>query len=455
MSVRKTIITSVACLCVGFSGVAEAGGSVPKEELLALLNVSGASGNQVLSSFELGPAGAGTRLGRQFGALSAYRIGPYTVPVRVKGSQGDFTMELVLETDVQMLGPDGKLLPDDGLNAPEGSRISEKVTSWKVQPLNTGDEAEAPQPPVTGGGDAVQDVKDLYTEVMEMQLKIENIEFELRGEPVSGSLTRWRDAANHVRRVKFSYGGEHSGLSHDVIYDSKGRPRFILSSLGTWNFVPGKPNATEDKVRERRFYIDEAGLVVQVLEKYYEVSGEEKDFKKAADGAKNIELKPASYASRKFVVLGRALRDAKRSDLEKMTFELSDASRRLLEPAPPLDEKEWLEVRGTFERQFPLTDKLDTVITNYLVDLKLVAPPNQAQEGNYTVNYDIIQMITDEAGKEQAAIAVTASGLADDAIQAERFLVKLEGAGNGRMKVKFIGKQVKNWPERGVQGWRK
>lgn len=437
-----------------------AGGSLPKEEVVAVLNGSGAVGAQVLGSFELGPVAVGTRLGNQYGALGGARMGPYTIPVKVKGAPGDFNMELVLETKGEILGPDGKPLADGGLNAPEGSKISETVTTWRVQPRAVQEEEVKPLqpgalPPEALAGDPVQDAKNLYNEVMEMQLKVESLEYELQGEPVSGSLTRWRDAANNVRRVKLSYGGEHSAVVNDVIYDSKGRPRFILSRLGSWNFVPGKPNETVDKVRERRFYIGEDGIVVRVLEKYYEAQGNDEAFKKAADAAQNLELHPASYASRKYVVIARDMLDAKKSDLQSLTLRHSDAGSRLLDPAPPLDNAQWLPLSGKFDVTFPFTDELDSAVTKYLIDLKLVAPSIAIQEGNYSVHYDTIQLIVDQEGKDNAAVVVTATGLPDDEIQAERFLVKLVSVGKDRMGIQFIGKQVKNWPGRDPQGWRK
>jgi len=50
---------------------------------------------------------------------------------------------------------------------------------------------------------------------------------------------------------------------------------------------------------------------------------------------------------------------------------------------------------------------------------------------------------------------VTAAGLMDDVIESERYLVYLEGAARQKLKLKSLGRQVKNWKGRGPQGWRK
>lgn len=330
-----------------------------------------------------------------------------------------------------------------------------------AQPLTA--EVSKTQAPVTQKAEKankptedIQKSRQVYTDIMSAKLsqQTKSLKFELG---TGGQASRWKDSDGKVRRVKFSFGGEHSALIYDVYFDLHGKPRFGMINTDYWGFTGKREGETIDKIRERRFYITESGQTIKVLEKRYQSIDGDKGLKQAATAAKNKELKPANFANQRIVRLMSKMQAATDAQLEAMTEELSRADEQLLEKAPALEENAWVPVKGKYNREFNDDKNIDSIVFGYLMEKGLITEANTESEGNYQAYSDLLNSKRDDNNILTKSILVTASGLMDDSIQAERYLVKLtsKGSQQGKLRISFIGKQVKNWPNRGQQGWRK
>lgn len=89
-----------------------AGGSLPSDEVLAVLKKNKVLHEYVTSTLELDPVATAVRLGNHFEELSALRIAPYEVMVKPKGAQ-EFTMVLFVECSQKFVSKDGKVFDMD------------------------------------------------------------------------------------------------------------------------------------------------------------------------------------------------------------------------------------------------------------------------------------------------------------------------------------------------------
>jgi hypothetical protein len=88
-----------------------AGGSVSPEKILKLLESDKQLHQFILDSFELDRVGWGRRIGTYQKYLGGARVGPYTIKVRPKGSDGPWMFALNIEVITRYTDDTGKEVP--------------------------------------------------------------------------------------------------------------------------------------------------------------------------------------------------------------------------------------------------------------------------------------------------------------------------------------------------------
>jgi len=119
------------------------------------------------------------------------------------------------------------------------------------------------------------EIRALYAKIdQEMPVKTEKIDFELKDDPMAGSITR-RSFAGGLSAIKLSYSaGDHGGSDQNYYFNEKGL-FFILVQDSSWRFGPGSTDekpSTIDTLTEFRYYVRN-GKVIQILKRSASAGG--------------------------------------------------------------------------------------------------------------------------------------------------------------------------------------
>ncbi len=315
------------------SGSCMAGVTVSRNDVSGFLKHP--KGSELTKNFELGETGDAIRLGKQYGSLSGTAVAPYRFPAKPKGGQG-WPFQVELETTLLFVGPDGKPLSNEGMDAPEGSRVIETLSSWSLMPaVDNGDGKEAG----LADSDPLQEVRDLQERLDEMMLTEKIRSLEPYKDIISADYHQWMDPGNNVRRAALRFGGDTSDQSVDAVYDEEGRPRYLhLKTVVLFEPPEGKPLG---RVRQYRFYFSPDRQTLRVTGEFHdERSG--KILESGADEEESGVPELPDFHGRNLNLLAAELRTADPQKAIVLADEFDRAMLRLGESPPSLDPGDWI-----------------------------------------------------------------------------------------------------------------
>lgn len=118
-------------LCFFAQSNAFAGGSVDLSELEPLLVQQKELWAFYKEKFDISTHGGGLRLSSQGIPLRGFRIGPYDFPAKLKGSKGDYTYRILINTDFTFYDRNKHEVTDQ-INA---YKVEEMIISIAIAPL--------------------------------------------------------------------------------------------------------------------------------------------------------------------------------------------------------------------------------------------------------------------------------------------------------------------------------
>ncbi|WAC21538.1 hypothetical protein OVA24_09095 [Luteolibacter sp. SL250] len=136
--------------------------------------------------------------------------------------------------------------------------------------------------------DHIKTIRAQYAAIEAVGTKGEEIKFEAEGDPLSGTLTRFRKDGQMVKAVLSYTSGDHGG-SDERFYYRDGKLFFIHVTDSSWKFG-GKPASngqpgTIDEVTEHRIYLHDGKVIRNLTKTASAESGE--DLAKALAKAEN------------------------------------------------------------------------------------------------------------------------------------------------------------------------
>ena len=277
-------LLSIAFLLIS-SLMAQAGGSVHRDDLEKLFQTNPVLGKLVKKSVVLEEVGGALRLGKHMGDLGGARIGPYEFPAKVKPDGAEVVV--VLHTKVTVTDAAGKIY-DLGNLTPEvsGLKISEKLLSFEVK-----------------AAEKAQTTGDIVRQLSKGPLNWVKAEFESVDELGFGEIRRGF-LNNEMRRVVLDVNmGDHYGVNIDVFTGEPKKPVFVLVTESSWRFVGEEK--TEDTVTEKRLYFENEKLI-KVLEKSYKFREESQRVAKR-DAAVNKKVEVGALLGTKWYGRSQAL----------------------------------------------------------------------------------------------------------------------------------------------------
>lgn len=383
-------------LAVVFLGAFVKAEVVTRDGLSGVLQTNLALATALGRSISLEELGEGQVLGQERGNLAGRTVGPYVFNGYINGlSRAEGRVEVVLETRVAFADAEGREVRGDRIQG--GTRdltLVESLLSYRVRP----DLRE----------------RDRY-EWSEGRLPLSEDE---RG------VIRRGELEGRLRIVEVEYTDGQDQWYFEVKYDVEGRPEEVLGK-STVVPVEGVVGGTLASVSQTAFY-------------------REGNFVKAMSDDKKL-LSPAELAAGR--VYQNAVRLATASD-EKMVELLEEAITgqvRFLERPVTADYRNWKPVAlegASGHMDFRQTAKEAALAWGR--ELRLIPLEDHEEQPAYLWT-DVVA----QTGKV-VIVLVTANGLSDDRLEAERFLLTLQHGADGWALTR-AGKQQKEWTS---VGWR-
>jgi hypothetical protein len=123
---RKLLVGFLASL---FPFTVYAPGTLPLDDIAALLKQKPELSRPFMEAFDLRDSAVGVRLGPHFKHLGGARVGPYEVDARARGSHGGYDLKVVICTGLIFLDNRGKKV-----EMTEATRVEETLQGFIVQP---------------------------------------------------------------------------------------------------------------------------------------------------------------------------------------------------------------------------------------------------------------------------------------------------------------------------------
>lgn len=389
-NVLLSLLTVALTTCAVF-----AEGSVSLVDLRPLIDANPAL-SKTLSTFELEPTGSASRLGKNYGNLSASRVGPYSFEARLKNDPGQAaTLRVTLQTALIFTDASGKPFDANAFTpSTTGMAFRESLTRLEIESL-------------TFSG----------------PLAWQQVDLPLQDEE-NGRLRR-AYAGTAVKKIELFYSqGDHDAQFFKVDFDAQGRPSKVALTASTWRFVEGGGGKTSEEVLNRTLEFQN-----ETLTKASEDQGPK---------SQSIPLTVTKLAADRVYRVAEQMRLANPDQQIELISEMIVADIRLLEGSISLDDKDWAAMTPRQERALvPVTADLEKDALAMMKVLGLILTSNEEQPDDIWV--DILK----KSGP-QSTVMVTLSGLRDDQIEAERYKLKLNTTANGRQLIS-LHRLFKKW----------
>jgi hypothetical protein len=123
---RKLLIAILASL---FPFTVYAPGTLPLDDIAAILKQKPELSRPFLEAFDLREWAVGVRLGPHFKHLGGARVGPYELAARARGSHGGYDVKVVICTVTVFLDDRGKKV-----EMTEATRVEETLRGFIIEP---------------------------------------------------------------------------------------------------------------------------------------------------------------------------------------------------------------------------------------------------------------------------------------------------------------------------------